>query len=217
MVKHRLKAAADAAKVKADEKAESYHGTEAKQQALKIAESLRDDKQGDKDGQAQAKSSKSAKSSSGRPKLDDDEQSVAGRKVMKSGKQETLKTNKDVIKGDDKDENEEPDHKETEGELKAHAELSEILKKSPSTSAFMRNIRESMLTHDSDHLFKDLLSVLEESETHFAGQIQDPATAVRRRARCAPVRKGAAGVSWSSHWAENCTKHTRAGQEHGRR
>ena len=128
-VKHRLKAAEEAAKVKAEEKAEDYHGSEAKQKAMKLAESLRDDpvkKEGEDDHSA-PKSSKQSKSSTSKSESKTGEKSVAGRILLKDEKEAVLK------KSDDDDE-EEPFHEESEDEQKAHAELSEILKKSPSES-----------------------------------------------------------------------------------
>lgn len=144
MIKHRLKAAQDAAKVKAEEKAETYHGSEAKQKALKVAESLRDDPVKDEnDDYVAPKSSKQSKSS-GKKESGKGEKSVAGRILVKEDKEAVLKT-----KGDDDEEEEEPFREETADEQKAHAELSEILKKSPSMlirffrSGMEANMRQS--------------------------------------------------------------------------
>ncbi|KIW01412.1 glutaredoxin [Verruconis gallopava] len=150
MVSHRLKAAEEAAKRKADEKAEMFHGEETKQKALKVKERLEQDEDVETASSKSSKSSKSGKSSKsstgGRRDPEEGEKAVAGRIVMKDPKESVLKANdeddfesksdKHVEKVDkeaeieNEDESDTP-HEETEDERKAHAELNDILKKSP--------------------------------------------------------------------------------------
>jgi FtsZ-interacting cell division protein ZipA len=128
-IKDRLEAAATAAKAKAEEKAESYHGSEAKQKALKVAESLRDDPPQKNSHSEPSKGAKAAKEPSVKG-----EKSVAGRIKLKGPKETMPKVSSDVEDVDIEADKEDAEayREETEDEQKAHAELSEILKRSPS-------------------------------------------------------------------------------------
>lgn len=128
-IKDRLEAAATAAKAKAEEKAESFHGNDAKQKALKVAESLRDDSP-QKD--SQAKSPSSGSKAATEPSVKGGK-SVAGRIKLKEAGSKASSDVEDVdLKADKEDA--EKYREETEDEQKAHAELAEILKRSPSMS-----------------------------------------------------------------------------------
>jgi FtsZ-interacting cell division protein ZipA len=135
MVTHRLKAAEEEAKRNADKKGDEFHGEEAKQKAIKVKESLEknDEEAEDGKGGTSSKSTKASKeksSGSGRKDPEEGEKSVAGRKIMKDAKEAVLKVDVEKKVGEGEEEN--LDEEETEDEQKAHAELNDILKKSPS-------------------------------------------------------------------------------------
>jgi hypothetical protein len=221
MVKQRLKAAEEAAKEKAAKKAEDYHGQEAKQRALKVAESLRDDPEGDKvesKNYVAPKSSKSSKTGTGKKELEKGEKSVAGRVIMKDPKEAVLKSQGDVKHaGDDEDdEDEDVVRGESEDEQKAHEELAEILKKSPSMSVY-HGMMAPALMNRSHHLFQELLPVLEESETHPSPEIYDNTTTIRSRARPTSPRPSTANLPRRSHRSQDGPQHPDPSEEHWRR
>lgn len=137
-VTHRLRAAEEEAKRNADKKGDEFHGEETKQKALKVKESLEQeaDEEPPKKKSSAEKSlsqskSKPKSSNGGKKNLEEGEKSVAGRIIIKEPKEAVLKADVDEIS--DEDEEERGPHEETDDEQKAHAELNDILKKSPST------------------------------------------------------------------------------------
>lgn len=111
MVVQRLKQAETIAKLNADKKGDKFHGEETKQKAIKAKESAEKNKSEDGARRDPATG----------------EKGVAGRKIMKDDKEAVL------MESNEKEPEEKKNAKgESEDEQKAHNELNDILKKSPS-------------------------------------------------------------------------------------
>lgn len=138
-ISHRLRAAEEAAKSAADRKGDDFHSEETKQKAIKVKESLEkdEDEVAPKKSTFESSGSSSKSKTGSRKDIEEGEKGVAGRVIMKDPKEAILKSD---VKGktdkgaeEDDEEEKEKSHEETEDERKAHAELNDILKKSPST------------------------------------------------------------------------------------